>query len=289
MGLLIFDKKTGTNILLNEIIPKQVDKAPRHISIALTNKCNLSCGHCYIKHGTSFLNKEELKKWILELDCNGCLSVGFGGGEPTMYPDLIDLLQYVNQTAMASTLTTNGSASIEYYYEIAKYLDLIRFSIDGFYEVYFKNRKQSFDSIKSKITKISKYVKIGINYLLTDETAEQLTELKKFIENTQPYEILLLPYINSNGTVELSNKSIKLINKWLGENANKYPLCISFSGLHTFRFKYLEIQELSNRTQSKYFLHVDATKILMRNVFEKNGVTVSDSIISAIDELGGII
>lgn len=47
-GVLLFDKKTGLNVLLDEDKPSKVDLAPRHVSIALTENCNLMCNQCYI-------------------------------------------------------------------------------------------------------------------------------------------------------------------------------------------------------------------------------------------------
>ncbi len=48
-GLHLFDRTTGLNILLDEIrVPASLwSRAPRQVSIALTNRCDLTCDHCY--------------------------------------------------------------------------------------------------------------------------------------------------------------------------------------------------------------------------------------------------
>ena len=48
-GIHFFDRVSGTNLLLDELIPppETWSKSPRQVSIALTNRCDLTCPHCY--------------------------------------------------------------------------------------------------------------------------------------------------------------------------------------------------------------------------------------------------
>src|SRR5271154_6506955 len=81
-GLHFFWRETGLNILLDEVrVPARLwSNAPRHISVALTNACDLSCDFCYAPKLSASLDVERVFAWLLELDANGCLGVGFGGG-----------------------------------------------------------------------------------------------------------------------------------------------------------------------------------------------------------------
>ena len=287
-GLMFFDKYSGLNILFDEIPIQKEDNAPRHISIAITNDCNLNCSHCYIKHNTNYLDKNEVMRWVEELDLNGCLSIGIGGGEPTIHPNLLEILHCINKTTMAATITTNGSATLDYYMKVIKQVSLIRFSIDGFDQVYEKNRGQSFQNILNKLRALSKQTKIGINYLLTNDTVLQLDRLKELAYEIQPAEILLLPYISNNKLVGLNSQSIYIINNWLNKNKNLLPICLSYSGFHTFEFEYLPIQEYQDAIQDKYFLHITPDRKLVKNVFSDDGVIINNDIINAIKELGGV-
>lgn len=110
-GVHFFDRATGLNILLDEIIPPKElwSKAPRQVSVALTNTCDLACPHCYAPKQKAALDFSSLTQWLLELDQNGCIGVGFGGGEPTLYPRLTELLSFATtQTNLAVTMTTHG-------------------------------------------------------------------------------------------------------------------------------------------------------------------------------------
>ncbi len=88
-GVHLFDRITGLNVLLDEIrVPASLhSRAPRQVSIALTNRCDLACAHCYAPKSRDELRFDVVTQWLIELDSHGALGVGFGGGEPTLYPE----------------------------------------------------------------------------------------------------------------------------------------------------------------------------------------------------------
>src|SRR5947207_1429021 len=87
-GVHLFDRLSGLNILIDEIVPPEDawSKAPRQVSIALTNACDLRCAYCFAPKSRSVLPLENVRKWLHELDAHGTIGVGFGGGEPTLFP-----------------------------------------------------------------------------------------------------------------------------------------------------------------------------------------------------------
>lgn len=110
-GVHIFDRISGLNVLLNEVkVPAgQVSRAPRYLSVALTNACELRCAYCYAPKHAAALDAGQVAAWAAELDAAGCLGVGFGGGEPTAYRGFARLCsQVARSTSMAVTFTTHG-------------------------------------------------------------------------------------------------------------------------------------------------------------------------------------
>ena len=95
-GLHVFNRTTGLNILSDEIsVPAALwSRAPRHVSIALTNRCDLACAHCFAPKSRDELPYDTLTRWLSELDANGTLGVGFGGGEPTLYRRFSELCRH---------------------------------------------------------------------------------------------------------------------------------------------------------------------------------------------------
>jgi MoaA/NifB/PqqE/SkfB family radical SAM enzyme len=71
----------------------------RHAWLEVTHQCNLECVHCYTSsspnvRSKSPLNLDEYKRIILEVRYQGCASIQFIGGEPTIYPGLIELIEF---------------------------------------------------------------------------------------------------------------------------------------------------------------------------------------------------
>ena len=107
----LFDRASGVHVLLDEVRapPRKWATAPRQISVALTNACDLSCSFCYAPKTPSVLDASAVVDWLSELDAGGCLGVGFGGGEPTLHPEFAALCRRVaSETRLAVTFTTHG-------------------------------------------------------------------------------------------------------------------------------------------------------------------------------------
>jgi len=168
-GLHFFNRTTGLNILVDEIKAHSStwSSAPRHVSIALTNACDLACSHCYAPKNSSMLDFNGLTKWLTELDDNGCIGVGFGGGEPTFYPQLPELCSYVaRKTNLAVTMTTHGHRlSDQLLNELAGNLHFVRVSMDGVGDNYESIRRRSFYTLIERITALERVVRFGINFV----------------------------------------------------------------------------------------------------------------------------
>jgi hypothetical protein len=77
-GLHFFERKTGWNVLVDEVSipPEQWARAPRQISVALTNACDLACPYCYAPKASGSLDANRLAGWLRELDENGAAQLG---------------------------------------------------------------------------------------------------------------------------------------------------------------------------------------------------------------------
>jgi MoaA/NifB/PqqE/SkfB family radical SAM enzyme len=90
---------------------------PRRAEIYLTNKCNLDCIACWtfspLLKGTNALLPVEIdwpaaRQLIEDLAEGGCEEVLFvGGGEPMIYPKIMEALELVKSRGMACYVTTN--------------------------------------------------------------------------------------------------------------------------------------------------------------------------------------
>ena len=94
----------------------------RIIIINLTHKCNFNCWYCYDKNNrgsTEFLNFEYIKIFIDAYAQNykDPLKIVLMGGEPTLHPDLFEIIVFLNNSNIVKsiTLVTNLSDSYDNY------------------------------------------------------------------------------------------------------------------------------------------------------------------------------
>ena len=78
----------------------------------VTNRCNLSCSHCYINAGSSArgeLSLSEAKALVDDLAEMGIPLLMFSGGEPLAREDFWELAAYVKSRGLKTALSSNGT------------------------------------------------------------------------------------------------------------------------------------------------------------------------------------
>lgn len=108
----------------------------RNVFLHLLTACNLSCKHCYInpgQHGTSILPLKTILVW---LRCfarpDGQTNLILLGGEPTMHPDLADVVRAAKSLHYHVTVDSNGFLFHDFLERVSPgELDFLSFSLDG--------------------------------------------------------------------------------------------------------------------------------------------------------------
>lgn len=228
-GIHLFNRKSGANILIDELtVPKEKwSKAPRHVSFALTNVCDLKCAYCYAPKDKSELRMEDLKNWITEIDRYGSIGVGFGGGEPTLYPKFTELCQFAAaNTDLSVSFTTHGHRITAAMAEQLKgNIHFIRVSVDGLNETYEKLRGRSFSGLLSHMELIGSIAPFGVNYVLNADTLPDLSEAVSYWEQFGATEFLILPEIDFTGSI--STNLLGNLRTFLSDYSGKLPLRIN--------------------------------------------------------------
>jgi len=176
------------------------------VYILLTNNCNLSCIHC-IRNDKSntTLSNEEIDILFKNIDFKDN-HILLTGGEPSLHPNFIDILDKVSKRANKITICTNGINN--YYFERIKNSKNfhLQFSIDGSREYHNKIRGlNSYDKILENIQLAEKYnirhsVSTVVNKLNINSMEEMLNDLSK---------VLKRGYIRFNIQMNFGNSSEK--------------------------------------------------------------------------------
>jgi len=276
-GLHVFDRNTGTNLLIDEIsLPSSMwSTAPRQVSIALTNACDLVCSHCYAPKNPAVLNFKRLTSWLADLDVNGCMGVGFGGGEPTLYPRIVELCSFTaEKTGLAITMTTHAHHLSDLLLEdLSGKLHFIRVSMDGVEATYEAIRGRSFATLVRRIKALSKRFSFGINFLVNSETIDDLDKAINLAEELGCSEFLLLPEEATIRKSGIDSVTRKILQKWVVNYRGSTPLAVSESGADGFPI----CNPLFAETGLNAFAHIDASGILKRTSYSTNGVQIVEN------------
>jgi MoaA/NifB/PqqE/SkfB family radical SAM enzyme len=108
----------------------------------LTDFCNFKCNYCpdFLHNGDfatgktqGFPSYSEITVFMDKLKAlvdNGThLNLQFGGGEPTLHPNFLDIIKYMNAENVHLGVTTNGSRSDEWWREALPFLDNVTISL----------------------------------------------------------------------------------------------------------------------------------------------------------------
>lgn len=285
-GLHFFNRTTGINILLDEIKPpvRMWSAAPRQVSIALTNACDLACSHCYAPKTPAMLALDRLTSWLADLDANGCIAVGFGGGEPTLYPRLKELCSYTaGETNLAATMTTHAHRlSDQLLNELAGKLHFVRVSMDGVGSTYESIRGRPFNVLLERIIALKTVTRFGINFVVNSKTVGDLDAAVELATDLGASEFLLLPEVPVGGGTGIDNDTTLMLRKWVKGYHGSISLAVSEGGAEGLP----TCNPLNAEIGLTAFAHIDASGVMKRTSYDTSGVLIRENgVMAALDEL----
>lgn len=285
-GVHLFDRATGLNILLDEVpVPASLHaRAPRQVSIALTNRCDLACAHCYAPKSRGELSFDTAARWLDELDEHGTLGVGFGGGEPTLHPDFVKLCHYaVHETRLSVSFTTNGyHVDTELAECLRGSVHFIRVSMDGVGETHESIRRRSFAELLERLRYVRSISRFGVNVLVNDRTLPELHEVARVSADAGACELLLLPQMPVRNVLAASVGTLQGLRRWVDGYRGPLKLCINESSAEGFPTCDPLVQERDVRA----YAHIDAMGVLKASSYSDTGVQLSDGgVLQALDQL----
>ncbi|MBD3193433.1 MAG: radical SAM protein [Candidatus Lokiarchaeota archaeon] len=162
----------------------------KNLMINITERCNLTCKHCYITEKNKVdMPFEDLIDLIYEFyDLQGIRLI-LTGGEPLLYSKFKELLVELKTIPLEKVLLSNGTLILELDESI---LDLLKenyfevfISLDGLEESHndFRN-SQCFNETVEGIKRLSERgIKVSINTMIHKENLTEFDEMYKLIDS----------------------------------------------------------------------------------------------------------
>jgi MoaA/NifB/PqqE/SkfB family radical SAM enzyme len=288
-GIHFFDRNTGQNLLVDDVVVpiSMWASAPRFVSVALTNACDLHCQFCYAPKRPARLDAKRLASWLLELDFNGSLGVGFGGGEPTLHPDFALVCEYAaRQTRLAVTCTTHAhlldDASLA---RLRGCINFVRVSMDGVGTTYELIRGRSFGALQQRLRNIRSWVPFGVNYVVNSLTLADLDAAIDVAAEAGASEFLLLPEQPVDGQNGIDGKTAEDLRRWVTNYHGPVRLAVSEVGAEGLPTCDALVSEQGLRA----YAHIDASGVLKRSSFDKQGILIGpEGVMQSLVALDGV-
>ncbi len=198
-----------------------MDKATRDfppvVSLTITNNCNLRCWMCaqwsdegYIRNGehkTSHTGKmasfESILKTVDEIKQFGAFLI-IRGGEPLLYPRIVELIEYAKKRGVPLSVETNGVLLKQYAESLVKLkIDDLRISLDGPEQIHDHVRgvKGTFARLRAGLQELAKYeeqygyvIRRGVTCTLSGDNYLGLGEVPEAARSLGIKNVCIVPY-----------------------------------------------------------------------------------------------
>jgi len=241
-----------------------------HLTLHMTNRCNLNCKYCFVPHGCTGMTFDIAMRAIrIAMKDKQPTGILFYGGEPLLEKELIYRIVEETQKIKQETghvfhykMTTNGTLLNEDFLKMAKKVNLtIGMSHDGLAQDdnrLFHDGRGSFDVLEEKIDLLLRYQPYAVGLSVVDPStvhkAAQTVEFLhgkgfKYITVGMNYD-RIAPWDNEKMLILMDEykKMAKMYRDWVGREEKIY--------LSTFDMKILshlkgEDYNSDRRLQSK--------------------------------------
>mgnify|MGYP001135855981 CR=1 FL=1 len=179
--------------------------------VEITNRCNLSCIHCFNDSGDPHpheLTTAEILSTIDVISLMGADSIVITGGEPLMHPDLFEIVEHARKAPMTVSIFTNGTLMTEEHVRKFRALNVRGFniSIDSVDE----NIHDTFRGQKGALRKTLKAVQllreagfqIKISVSLCQNNKNRVVEILQYFKENSLTSFGFMPVTSSGRGIE---------------------------------------------------------------------------------------
>jgi MoaA/NifB/PqqE/SkfB family radical SAM enzyme len=168
----------------------------KRCELVLTSRCNFKCPYCR-RVGGQDLALSRAERWVSLWAAQGCFAIRFSGGEPTLYPNIVELVALARSKGIVRiAISTNGSAPRGLYSELIE-AGANDFSVsldaccaaDGDQ----MGMRGTFDHVVENIRWLADQVYTTVGVVITDDNAHRANDIIRFASDLGVADIRVIP------------------------------------------------------------------------------------------------
>jgi len=252
----------------------------REVCLFLTLRCNQICKYCHRFLGINEMSLKDNMTVIDRIAEEGITNITFTGGEPLLYPNILELVKYSKKKNMKVKVISNGKllSKNNKLREIYNYLDSITFSIDSIDNELNEKMGRGYDhynNIKNVLNSLKENsLKVNINTVVSKMNIGTLELLGNFLKEYKINAWRIFKFIPLRETAKL-NKDMFEISK-VDFKANK-PVFTSFPNIQKIEFRE------ENDMESKYVLIMPNGNVVITE--NKKDITIGNIMEDSLSNL----
>lgn len=160
-------------------------RVPVYVNLDLTSNCNQKCIFCAVSptEKSEFRPLGYFKDLIDQLQREGVFEITLFGGEPLMYPWVVEIAKYIYESGMEVNIVSNGTL-YKKIPKLARYLENASVSIHGFKKTHETLTRLS-GSYDLSLLGIQTFIENGVNtsvcYTLVKENSFEMGSFLDYI------------------------------------------------------------------------------------------------------------
>ena len=168
--------------------------------LILTNACNFKCPYC--RGLPTPIRKTmpiEKAKFIVKMwGSHKLKNVRFSGGEPTVYPHIVELVKYAKEQGIERiAISSNGSAELDFYDQLVEAgVNDFSISLDAccasFGDKMAGDVQGAWEKVVRSIKHLSKKVYVTVGIVVTEDTIKELPDTIRFAESLGVSDIRII-------------------------------------------------------------------------------------------------